>query len=348
MKKSDFNYQLPEELIAQVPSRHRSTSRMLYLAGGDGTITDSFFIDLPAMLKPGDLLVFNDTRVIPARLFGHKDSGGKVEILIERILDKSRALAHVKASKPPRTDALLSLEKGARLRVVERHEDLYLLELQGDESLNELIERVGHIPLPPYIRHQDTDEDRDRYQTVFASRNGAIAAPTAGLHFDQPILDKLAGQGIEFANVTLHVGSGTFQPVRVEDLEQHRMHAEYCEIDIRTVEKIKKTRAAGGRVVAVGTTVVRTLETAALSGQIEPFCGDTRLFIKPGFEFNCVDAMLTNFHLPESTLLSLVCAFAGYNRVMRAYEHAVQKKYRFFSYGDCMFLTRPRTDDSGR
>jgi S-adenosylmethionine:tRNA ribosyltransferase-isomerase len=338
MKKSDFNYRLPPELIAQVPPRHRGAGRMLVLDGHSDLLTDGLFMDLPAMLTPGDLLVFNDTRVIPARLSGHKDSGGKIEILIERIRDEKQALAQVKASKPPRVGAVLHLDQGQRLRVIERREDLYLLELQEDGHLIDVVERVGHVPLPPYIRHPDTDEDRDRYQTVFARRSGAIAAPTAGLHFDHPMLDKLAGQGIELAHVTLHVGSGTFQPVRVENLDHHSMHAEHCEIDIQTVEKIRKTRAMGRRVVAVGTTVVRTLETAARSGQLEPFHGDTRLFIQPGFKFHCVDALLTNFHLPESTLLSLVCAFAGYERVMRAYAHAVQQQYRFFSYGDCMFL----------
>jgi S-adenosylmethionine:tRNA ribosyltransferase-isomerase len=338
--KSDFHYHLPEALIAQVPLKNRSGSRMLCLDGCSGALRDGWFTELPTLLVPGDLLILNDTRVIPARLFARKDTGGKVEILIERIVSGRVALAHIRASKAARVGTVLHMDDGSTLRVIERQDELYRLESDGEESLSEMLDRIGHIPLPPYIRHADGAEDRERYQTVFANRCGAIAAPTAGLHFDQAMLTTLAERQIDCAYVTLHVGSGTFQPIRDNDLSRHRMHAEYCEISAATVDKIRHTRARGGRVVAVGTTVVRTLESAATSGQVEPFQGETRLFILPGFRFNCVDALLTNFHLPESTLLSLVCAFAGYEPVMRAYEHAVRQQYRFFSYGDCMFLTR--------
>ncbi|MFZ4700003.1 MAG: tRNA preQ1(34) S-adenosylmethionine ribosyltransferase-isomerase QueA, partial [Candidatus Methylumidiphilus sp.] len=290
-------------------------------------------------LKPGDLLVFNDTRVIPARVFGHKATGGKIEMLIERIVGKRHALAHIRASKSPPPGTELLVDGNHRLLVTGREDDLFQVE-SLDLDLPDLLDKVGHIPLPPYIERADGMEDRERYQTVYARNAGAVAAPTAGLHFDEVMLARLEAMGVEKVYLTLHVGSGTFQPLRVENLDDHRMHAEFCEVDELAVEKIHAARAKGGRVVAVGTTVVRTLETASLSGELRAFRGETRLFIRPGFRFQCVDAMLTNFHLPESTLLILVCSFAGYAQTMAAYRHAVKQGYRFFSYGDVMSVTR--------
>ncbi len=339
MQRSDFSYHLPDELIAQVPLEARGDSRLLCLDGGSGALQDRQFSDLCELLRPGDLLVFNDTRVIPARLYGHKSSGGRVELLIERLLDSHRGLAHIRASKAPMAGALIQLEGGGELQVSGRQDSLFEIESR-DQGLMALLERSGHIPLPPYINRPDNAQDLERYQTVYASRPGAVAAPTAGLHFDQSMLDRLQQQGVNSARVTLHVGAGTFQPVRVERLEEHRMHAEYVELDQSTCDEVRRTRDEGGRVVAVGTTSVRSLEAASASGEIKPFRGDTRLFITPGYRFRSVDALITNFHLPESTLLMLVTAFAGYEQVMAAYRHAVAEAYRFFSYGDAMFLTR--------
>ena len=339
MQKSDFFYDLPQPLIAQAPLPKRSASRLLSLSGDSGGIRDLMFTDLPTLLNPGDLLVFNDTKVIPARLFGQKATGGKVELLIERIVDKRRALAHIRASKSPLPGSELLMDGKHRLLVMGKEDDLYRVE-SIERDIADILAEVGHIPLPPYIERTDSVEDRDRYQTVFARQPGAVAAPTAGLHFDETMLAQLEAMGIETVYVTLHVGSGTFQPLRVENLEDHVMHEEFCEIDEMAVSKIQTVRNRGGRVVAVGTTAVRTLETAAISGQLTAFKGETRLFIKPGFQFNCVDAMLTNFHLPESTLLTLVCSFAGYSQTMAAYAHAVEQQYRFFSYGDAMFVTK--------
>jgi S-adenosylmethionine:tRNA ribosyltransferase-isomerase len=341
MRKSDFFYELPERLIAQYPLPERAASRLLRLQGDSGQIEDLRFCGLPSLLRPGDLLVFNDTRVMPARLWGRKASGGKIEILVERVLGERLALAHVRASKAPKPGTELLIEGGWRLRVAGREEDLFLLASE-DLGIAELLDRAGHIPLPPYIARTDGVEDRERYQTVYARNLGAVAAPTAGLHFDSAMLARLAAMGVETAYLTLHVGSGTFQPLRVENLAEHKMHAEYCWVDAAVVDKIRATQAAGGRVAAVGTTVARALETAALSGGIAPYQGDTRLFITPGFQFRCVDILLTNFHLPESTLLSLVCAFAGHEAVMAAYRHAVAQEYRFFSYGDAMLASRKR------
>ena len=338
MKKNDFYYDLPQHLIAQTPLPERSASRLLKLEGDSGALLDMMFADLPMLLKPGDLLVFNDTRVIPARLYGHKSSGGKIELLIERTTGKRQALAHVRASKSPLAGTELVIEGGHRLLVTGREDDLFQLE-SPNLDIAEILNTVGHIPLPPYIEHRDSAEDRDRYQTIYARRAGAVAAPTAGLHFDESMLARLEAMGVDKVYLTLHVGSGTFQPLRVENLDEHRMHAEFCEVGELAVEKIKAARARGGRVVAVGTTVVRTLESASLSGELRPFRGDTQLFIRPGFQFQCVDAMLTNFHLPESTLLTLVCSFAGFEQTMAAYRHAVRQEYRFFSYGDAMFVT---------
>ncbi|QSA99052.1 tRNA preQ1(34) S-adenosylmethionine ribosyltransferase-isomerase QueA [Methylococcus sp. EFPC2] len=342
MKRSDYAYDLPEHLIAQAPLAERSASRLLHLEGGSGNLWDRMFADLPSLLRPGDVLVFNDTRVIPARLYGHKASGGRVEILIERLLDDRHAWAHVRASKSPKPGAELLLEGGYRCRVTGREDDLFALSTdESGPSFPDILAEIGHMPLPPYITRPDQVDDRERYQTVFARNLGAVAAPTAGLHFDAAMLERLDALGVRRAHVTLHVGSGTFQPVRVENLDEHRMHAEYCEIDQEAVDVIQAAQASGGRVVAVGTTAVRTLETAAASGSLQAYRGDTRLFIRPGFCFHCVDALLTNFHLPESTLLTLVCAFAGYEQTMAAYRHAVAQAYRFFSYGDAMFVTRP-------
>jgi S-adenosylmethionine:tRNA ribosyltransferase-isomerase len=340
MKKSDFHYELPERLIAQTPLPERAASRLLGLDGATGQLRDLQFRELPGLLHPADLLVFNDTRVIPARLFGRKPTGGQVEILIERVLDANSALAHVRASKAPKPGSDILLDGGFRVRVTGRREDLFELECLDGRTLDEVLAAVGHIPLPPYIDRPDGDFDRDRYQTVFAREPGAVAAPTAGLHFDDAMLARLAERGVDRAFVTLHVGSGTFQPLRVENLDEHRMHAECCEVGPDAVDQIRAARARGGRVVAVGTTVARSLETAARAGDIAPYRGETRLFIRPGYRFHCVDALITNFHLPESTLLALVCAFAGYAEVLAAYRHAVARDYRFFSYGDAMFVTR--------
>ncbi|MCP4997041.1 MAG: tRNA preQ1(34) S-adenosylmethionine ribosyltransferase-isomerase QueA [Gammaproteobacteria bacterium] len=341
MKRADFNYHLPERLIAQFPAEERSGSRMLTLSGESGVCGDRHFSDLPSLLNPGDLLVFNDTRVIPARLYGQKESGGRVEILIERLQSTDTALAHIRASKSPRPDSKILIDGGGELRVTGRQNALFEIE-SLDQGLLPLMEQSGHIPLPPYISRDDENLDVDRYQTVYADRPGAVAAPTAGLHFDQPMLDRLTRMGVEQARVTLHVGAGTFQPVRVENLDDHLMHSEYLEVDEQVCEQVKATRARGGRVVAVGTTSVRSLESAGASGELKPYRGDTQLFIRPGYHFNVVDAMLTNFHLPESTLLMLISAFAGYDQVMAAYQHAVEAEYRFFSYGDAMFITHKK------
>lgn len=338
MRLSDFHYQLPEELIAQYPAEERSASRLLTLNGQSGALADQVFSDLPGLLNSNDLLVFNDTRVMAARLYGKKETGGKVEILLERLLAPGRALAHVKASKSPAAGSRIKVGD-EWLRIVGREDDLFVLDAP-DVDFSVLMETHGHMPLPPYIRRDDEQFDESRYQTVYANRPGAVAAPTAGLHFDEPMMQNIASMGIKTARVTLHVGAGTFQPVRVDDIRQHSMHKEWVEVDAAVCRQIEQTRHQGGRVVAVGTTSVRSLESAAASGEVMPFRGDTRLFITPGYDFKVVDAMLTNFHLPESTLLMLVAAFAGHQNVMQAYAHAVQQKYRFFSYGDAMFITR--------
>jgi S-adenosylmethionine:tRNA ribosyltransferase-isomerase len=337
MRLADFHYELPPDRIAQYPPARRGDSRLLVLDGATGGIEDRHFSDLPGYLRPGDLLVFNDTRVIPARLHGLKDSGGRVEVLVERLLDAKRALAHVRASKPPRPGREIRVGDET-LRVIGRQGDLYELELAAGD-LPDFLDRHGHVPLPPYIDRPDEPADRERYQTVYAERPGAVAAPTAGLHFDQPMLDRLAAQGTRFGRVTLHVGAGTFQPVRGDRLDEHVMHAEQVEVGEALCELAAATRRDGGRIVAVGTTAVRSLETAAAGGELRPFRGDTRLFIRPGYRFRSVDRLLTNFHLPQSTLLMLVSAFAGHEPVMRAYHHAVHAGYRFFSYGDAMLLS---------
>ena len=337
MHRSDFHFDLPQELIAQYPLPERTASRLLTLT--DGAVQDHLFTDLPDLLQAGDLLVFNNTRVIPARLFGVKETGGKIEVLVERVLDEHRVLAHVRASKSPKADIKLSLEGGVEVTVLGRDGELFELRFEGDDSVITQLEQHGHIPLPPYIERQDDSNDRDRYQTVYAKKQGAVAAPTAGLHFDQSLLEKLNDMGVSSAFVTLHVGAGTFQPVRVDNISDHHMHAEYIEVGGEVVEAVRKTRASGGRVFAVGTTSVRALESAASEEQLSTYVGDTNIFITPGYKFKVVDGLITNFHLPESTLLMLVCAFAGYENVMAAYRHAVEEGYRFFSYGDAMFLS---------
>lgn len=304
------------------------------------------FTHLIDLLELGDLLVFNNTRVIPARLYGHKESGGAVEILVERILSNNQVLAHVRASKSPKSGSKLILDDGTETKTPERVEvtvlgregEFFVLEAQ--EAWMSIMDRLGHTPLPPYIDREDELNDKERYQTVYSKENGAVAAPTAGLHFDQKLLDQISSKGVNFAEVTLHVGAGTFQPVRVEDPLQHKMHSERMSLGDEVVELVRKTRINGGRIIAVGTTAVRCLETAAASGELISYTGETDIFIYPGYEFQVVDAMITNFHLPESTLMMLVAAFSGYDEIMRAYEYAVRQQYRFFSYGDAMFLTR--------
>ncbi len=338
MRRTDFHFDLPEALIAQQPPAERRGSRLLRLDGADGSLADLRFPDLLDQLHPGDLLVFNDTRVIPARLHGRKESGGRIEVLVERILDGERVLAHVRSSKSPKPGSRLWLADDAFSVVMVGRQDA-LFELQFPGPVLDLLKAHGHLPLPPYIQREDGAEDAERYQTVFARREGAVAAPTAGLHFDDALFSELAARGIERAFVTLHVGAGTFQPVRSDDIRDHQMHAEYLEVPRETVEAVSACRLRGARVVAVGTTVVRSLESAAAGeGGLIPFAGESRIFIYPGYRFRVIDALLTNFHLPESTLLMLVCAFAGYEQTMAAYRHAVAQQYRFFSYGDAMFV----------
>ncbi|MEZ5535517.1 MAG: tRNA preQ1(34) S-adenosylmethionine ribosyltransferase-isomerase QueA [Thiolinea sp.] len=339
MQLSDFDYKLPPELIAHQPLEQRTASRLLVLNGETGACQDRLFKDLPDLLQPEDLLVFNDTRVIPARLYGNKTTGGKVEVLIERVVDEHQVLAHIKASKAPKTGTQLLLEGVIQAEMTGREGDLFQLRFHNQRKVFELLEQYGHIPLPPYIERPDEASDRERYQTVFASNPGAVAAPTAGLHFDQALLQTLEAKGIATARVTLHVGAGTFQPVRTNDLSKHIMHAEYAIVSQATCDAVAACKARGGRVVAVGTTSVRSLESAAQSGALLPFEDETRLFITPGYRFRVVDAMITNFHLPESTLLMLVSAFSGYGHIRAAYQHAINESYRFFSYGDAMFLS---------
>lgn len=336
MRKSDFHYELPDELIAQLPTPQRSASRLLHLAP-DGRLGDCQIRELPALLQPGDLLVFNDTRVIPARLFGRKPTGGRVEILVERVLGERELLAQLGVSKKPRTGGQIEVAD-ALLTVLGREDDLFHLRYEGEGAVMDFLHRAGQLPLPPYITHAPNGYDAERYQTLFAAQPGAVAAPTAGLHFDEPLLAAIRERGVETATVTLHVGAGTFQPVRVDDLAEHRMHAERYEISAGLVEAVARTRQRGGRVVAVGTTVTRALESAAQSGELKAGSDETRMFITPGYRFLVVDRLLTNFHLPESTLMMLVCAFGGYERLMAAYRHAVAQRYRFFSYGDAMLI----------
>lgn len=345
MKVSDFSFQLPNELIARHPMADRSASRLLSLDGQTGEINHLQFNEIIALISKDDLLIFNDTRVIPARLFGEKETGGKIEVLVERVLDDETFLAHVRSSKSPKPGCKLRLEKSVDAVMVARRGPLFEIQVKDSKSVLEILESIGHMPLPPYIDRPDEDADKERYQTVYNKNPGAVAAPTAGLHFDQCILDQLQDKGVDFAFVTLHVGAGTFQPVKVDNILDHQMHSEYAQVSQQVVDKINATKSKGGRVIAVGTTSVRSIESAAQAAlakneSLQPYFSDTDIFIYPGYKFALVDAMITNFHLSESTLLMLVSAFAGKENIDNAYQVAIQEKYRFFSYGDAMLLTK--------
>lgn len=351
MRVADFSFELPESLIAHYPQPQRSGCRLLSLNGPDGALSHGVFTDVLDKLNPGDLLVFNNTRVIPARVYGRKASGGKIEMLVERMLDDKRVLAHVRASKAPKPGAelLFGDDESVRATMVARHDALFEIEFDDARSVLDILNAIGHMPLPPYIDRPDEEADRELYQTVYSQKPGAVAAPTAGLHFDEPLLAALREKGVEMAFVTLHVGAGTFQPVRVDSIEDHIMHSEYAEVPQDVVDAVLACKARGNRVVAVGTTSVRSLESAAQAAQdtlIAPFFDDTQIFIYPGYHYQVIDALITNFHLPESTLIMLVSAFAGYRHTMNAYHEAVAQQYRFFSYGDAMFITRnPQAPD---
>ncbi|MDF2690349.1 MAG: S-adenosylmethionine:tRNA ribosyltransferase-isomerase [Gammaproteobacteria bacterium] len=339
MKLSDFDYELPKELIAVKPLAERSASRLLVLNKDNGEISHRKFADIVEFLNPGDLLVFNNSKVIPARIYAKKPTGGQVEILIERVLSEHKILAHVRASKSPKAGTVLIAQEGSELVCQGRENDLFVLSLSGHKNIWQLMEEVGHMPLPPYIERHDEDFDKERYQTVYAEPRGSVAAPTAGLHFDQALLDQIKSKGVEFAYVTLHVGAGTFQPVRVDNILEHKMHSETIEVPIDTVAKIEAAKKNGKRVIAVGTTSVRSLESAAQAGKLKAYTGETQIFIYPGYKFQVIDAMITNFHLPQSTLLMLVSAFAGSEHIRHAYAQAIKERYRFFSYGDAMLIT---------
>ncbi len=338
MQLTDFDYHLPDELIAQKPLTQRRASRLLRVSPLTGDISNGQFTDITTFLNPGDLLVFNDTRVVPARLFGQKQTGGKIEVLVERILDDQTVLAHIRSSKSPKPGAVLLLEEKISCVMTEREGALFKLTQDSDKSWLTLLNQYGHMPLPPYIERADDDEDLERYQTVYAQNPGAVAAPTAGLHFDQALITELENKGVETAHITLHVGAGTFQPVKVENIDEHVMHSEWVEVSQQVCDAIARTHMNGNKVLAVGTTVVRSLEAAASGGTAKAFEGDVSIFITPGYRFNAVDAMITNFHLPKSTLLMLVSAFAGTDLIQRAYRQAVDEQYRFFSYGDAMLI----------
>lgn len=337
-RKSDFVYELPDELIARFPLPERSAARLLLaraVSTKEVVLADRMVRDFPDLLDPQDLLVFNNTRVLPARLFGQKASGGRVEVLIERLKSAHEASAYVRASKSPKVGGVIHIG-AAEVRVTGRHEALFVL--HSETPWAELLAAQGEMPIPPYLERAALESDKQRYQTVFAKHSGAVAAPTAGLHFDEALLDAIRTRGVRTMEVTLHVGAGTFQPVRHENLAEHVMHEEWLQVGQEAVDAVNACRERGGRVVAVGTTSLRALEAAAAGGELAPFSGDTNLFITPGYRFRVVDALLTNFHLPESTLLMLVSAFAGYNNIRAAYQHAIAARYRFFSYGDAMFL----------
>jgi len=338
MKKSDFRFDLPPELIAQAPLPDRSDSRLLLVPPGDVPFQDRQFRDLPELLQAGDLLIFNDTRVIPARLYGQKQTGGQVEILIERLLPDQCVRAQVGASKSPKAGSGITLTDGTVLTVLGRDDEFYRLRFDTEEPVETVLNRLGRMPLPPYIQRDADADDDTRYQTVFARHAGAVAAPTAGLHFDEALLAQLQAKGVQIGHITLHVGAGTFQPMRAEHLKDHVMHSEWLNVGADLCAQIAAAKARGGRVIAVGTTVLRALETAIVDGTVKPFAGDTQIFIFPGYRIRSIDALITNFHLPESTLLMLVSAFAGKDRIFAAYRHAVDQQYRFFSYGDAMLL----------
>lgn len=337
MQLTDFHFELPEDLIAKYPAAQRSESRLLSIGAGD-KLDHLKFHEIIQLVNEGDLLVFNDTRVIPARLFGQKLTGGLVEILVERVLDDERILAQVRVSKPPRTGDYLQFPDGVQLQVVGRVEKFYELKYQGTRSILDVIETIGQIPLPPYMRREADETDKERYQTIYARHKGSVAAPTAGFHFDDALLDALRAKGVEMGFLTLHIGAGTFSPVRVENIHEHKMHPEYLIVPEELCEKIRVAKLRGKRVIAVGTTSLRALETASQSGAIMPYHGETSIFIYPGYTFRCADALVTNMHLPCSTLLMLVCAFSGYEKVMHAYRVAVENKYHFYSYGDAMWM----------
>ncbi|MGS2716730.1 tRNA preQ1(34) S-adenosylmethionine ribosyltransferase-isomerase QueA [Eionea flava] len=345
MRRQDFTYELPEELIAFEPTEQRTGSRLMRLDGNSGDITHGQFADVVDQLQAGDVMVFNDTQVIPARVFGQKATGGKVEILVERIIDERCVWAHIRASKSPKTDAIITLDNGVQVRVAGRtgaDNALFIVDF-GEHNVLDTLQAVGHMPLPPYIERDDEPEDKERYQTVYGRRPGAVAAPTAGLHFDEAIIADIKAKGVEVVYVTLHVGAGTFQPVRVDNIDDHVMHSEVIDVSAQVCDTINKAQQEGRRVVAVGTTSMRSLEAAAQysdGDKLMPYKGETDIFITPGYHFQVVDALVTNFHLSESTLLMLISAFAGYEHTMQAYQHAVAERYRFFSYGDAMFITR--------
>ena len=344
MKKSDFDFDLPPDLIAQAPLERRSGSRLLVVDVAARSKANRKFYDLPDLIQPGDLLVFNDTRVLPARLYGRKDTGGAVEILIERVTGAREARAQLGVSKKPKEGGIIELADGTHITVMGRDGEFFLLRFEIDEPLERLLSRLGEMPLPPYIERTADASDMERYQTVFAREPGAVAAPTAGLHFDEALLEKLRNKGVDFGYVTLHVGAGTFQPMRAENVQDHVMHREWLNVGAELVEKIRATRAAGHRVIAVGTTVVRALESATVEGVLRPFAGETQIFIFPGYKITSVDALVTNFHLPQSTLLMLVSALAGKEVILDAYRYAVLQRYRFFSYGDAMLILPPQVN----
>lgn len=353
MQVTDFHFELPEHLIAKAPKNERSSSKLMVLDGNTGNIEHKVFTDILSYVEAGDLLIFNNTRVIPARLFGQKESGGKVEILVERLLDESSVLAHVRANKAPKPGNVLILEGSIKAEMVQRHDDLFELKFETTTNVLDILEQRGHMPLPPYIDRPDTEADRERYQTVYNEKPGAVAAPTAGLHFTDELLSQLRDKGVQTEFVTLHVGAGTFQSIRVDNVTDHKMHAEYAEVPQHVVDAIVATKAKGKKVIAVGTTSVRSVESAAWKSamktnewsELKPLMGETDIFIYPGYEFKVIDAMITNFHLPESTLIMLVSAFSGQNNILNAYRCAVENDYRFFSYGDAMFISKKSTLD---
>lgn len=346
MRTQDFDFYLPSQLIAQHPTAERTASRMLHLNGIDGSLHDKKFLDLPNFLQSGDLLIFNDTRVIKARLFGYKHTGGSVEVLIERVIDEHTAYAHIRASRSPKVGSLIKLSDAFDVEVTARHDDLFELHFLSEISVLDLLEQYGALPLPPYITHEATSEDESRYQTVYSKHLGAVAAPTAGLHFNETMLEMIREKGVDIAYVTLHVGAGTFQPVRVENVNEHKMHSELYSISQTTIDMIAETKRRGSNVVAVGTTALRALESAARisetnpDGALQAGSNETDIFITPGYSFKVVDRLFTNFHLPKSTLLMLVSAFAGMENIKSAYAHAIAQQYRFFSYGDAMLIER--------